>query len=66
MISGKCLCGDHRLLAASLDLEVLGLSLHSLLVNPALLCCLGFRGVIIVLKFSGRCGVGYRQTSLLE
>ena len=31
-----------------MDLEALGLglSLHSLLVNPALLCCLGFRGVI--------------------
>jgi len=29
-----------------LDLEALGLSLHSLWVNPALICCLGFSGVI--------------------
>jgi len=28
-----------------MDVEVLGLSLHSLLVNPALLCCLGFSGI---------------------
>jgi len=27
-------------------LEALGASLHSLLVNPALLCCLGFSEVI--------------------
>ena len=38
--------GDHRLLEAPLGLEAVGLSLHSLLVNPALLCCLGFSGVI--------------------